>query len=333
MSNFNYEFKWAELNNLSKNEIIGKAALVDKTSVCKVYLYTHFHQNKRSIIIKLSSLLKPHKPLPEVIGVNCRNLYQYAGLRGYLFVIEQKFDVHTSISEAFMSEISRKVVLLVEEKDLFNCLQELFDDWKTYFVNITDGLSRQKQLGLYGELLFMRKVLFPEIGIEKSLEAWKGYMGNRHDFEIPGVSFEIKCSETKVPLRITISNEKQLNRGDLVHLYLIVYDIISSEAESGDLPSIINILLQELELFPQLYYEFRKNIMSLGYDFNSESKYNRSYTVVNSGREYFEVKDDFPTIVTEDIHRLKNTTAIMNISYEINMDACDEFRIHKLDFQ
>lgn len=330
---FNYETKWASLNSSSEKDNKGKASLVDKTSVCKVYLFTNFKDQRRSVIIKLSNSIKFDNDLPDVIGVTCKNRSSYGGLEGKLFVIEQKFSVHTSISEAFMSEIAKNIVKLDDESQLFNCLSNDFENWKNYFINITDELSREKQLGLYGEMYFLKNVLIEKIGIQRAIDSWKGYKSERHDFELPGISFELKATETKKPFRIKISNEKQLEIGKLRHLYLVVYNIVSSECDKGDLPLLINALIGELKKYPALLTEFKNNIMKLGYDFNSENKYNRTYSILNLKDENYEITDKFPAILTNDINKIKNTNAILEIKYSINLDVCQNFKVKKLIFK
>jgi hypothetical protein len=333
MSEFNYESKWASLNASSNRENKGKAVLVDKTAACKVYLFTNYIDQRRSVIIKLPNSFTYKNDLPEVIGVTCKSRSTYGGLDGKLFVIEQKFSVHTSISEAFMSEIAKNVVKLKDEKQLMNCLTKEFEDWKNYFINITDELSREKQLGLYGEMFFLKNVLMKKIGIQRAMSSWKGYDGERHDFEIPSISFEVKATETKAPFRIKISNEKQLEIGKLKYLYLVVYNIVSSESNIGDLPLIVNSIINSLKQHPILLTEFKKNIMRVGYDFSSENKYNRSYTILNLKNENYNITDKFPTILTSDINKLKSTKAILDVKYSINMDACSKFIVKQIIFK
>lgn len=322
---FNYEQKWSEINVASKSSEKGISALVDKNSVFKVYLYSDFLKMKRSVIIMLPENYKIKKKLPDVLGVKCSTQMNYGGLKGNLFIIEQKYAVHTTISELFMSEISRIIIGLSEIQLFEDMLNKIFEDWKSYFVEEMDSFGPQKQLGLYGEMYFMFNNLFKELGITAALNSWKGYEKNRHDFELPDISFEIKATTSINPLRIKISNEKQLEKGKLKHLYLTVYNMVSSEAKVGDLPKLISSILNELTQDPHSRNKFKRNIMRLGYHFEKEDEYNRSYTILNKSKEHYEIDDNFPSIGTKDLIKLKKSNAIMELKYEINLDACSEY--------
>ncbi len=323
---FNYEQKWNELNNTSKSSNKGISACVDENSFFKVYLFSDFQKMKRSVIIKLPNQYKIKKKIPDVLGVRCDIDINYGGLNGNLFAIEQKYAVHTTISELFMSEISR-IIIELEDIELFeDVLHKIFEDWKSYFVEEMDLFGPQKQLGLYGEMYFMYNVLFKELGITPSINAWKGYEKNRHDFEIPNISFEIKATTSNNPIKVKISNEKQLEKGKLKYLYLTVYNMVSSESSVGDLPKLVNLISKELDKDPHSRNMFRRNIMSLGYIFEKEGEYNRSYAIINKGEEYYEVDDTFPSIRLKQLGKLNKSNALMDIKYSINIDACQKYQ-------
>ena len=323
---FNYDQKWNELNNASKSSSKGNSALVDKNSFFKVYLFSDFQKMKRSVIIKLPDQYKIKKKLPDVLGVKCNLNIKYGGLGGNLFTIEQKYAAHTTISELFMSEISRIIIGLDNIQLFEDVLHKIFEDWKTYFVEEIDSFGAQMQLGLFGELYFMTNVLFGELGTSLALNAWKGYEKNRHDFELPNISFEIKATTSNNPLKVKISNEKQLEKGKLKHLYLTVYNMVSSESKVGDLPKLVDFITKQLANDPRSSIMFRRNIMSLGYRFEKEEDYNRSYAIINKGKEYYEVDDTFPSIRLKQLGKLNKSNALMDIKYSINIDACQKYQ-------
>ncbi len=323
---FNYEEKWKELNITSNSLKKGVSGLVDKNSLFKVYLYSDSTNLKRSVIIELPPKFKTNKKLPEVLGVKCSLQVTYSGLKGNLYIIEQKYAIHTAISELFMSEISRIIIGINDIKTFEDVLIKLFEDWKSYFVEEMDSFGPQNQLGLFGEMYFLHEVLFQELGIAPAINAWKGYQKNRHDFELPSISFEIKATTSNNPLKVKISNEKQLEKGKLKHLYLTVYNMVSSESKVGDLPKLIDFITKQLANDPNSRNIFRRNIMSLGYRFEKEEEYNRSYSIINKGQEYYEIDDTFPSIRLKQLGKLNNSNALMDIKYSINIDACQKYQ-------
>lgn len=59
-----------------------------------------------------------------------------------------------------------------------------------------DGLSLERELGLYGELLILEH-LSSRLGAEQAVAAWIGPMGEEHDFAGPGSRIEVKTTSTE----------------------------------------------------------------------------------------------------------------------------------------
>ena len=126
---------------------------------------------------------------------------------------------------------------------------------------------------------------------------------------LKNISFEIKATTTNNPLKVKISNEKQLEKGNLKHLYLAVYNMVSSEAENGDLPQLLSQIINSIKNI-QSKNQFKRNIMSVGYNFEKESNYNRSYSIINENRIYYEVDDTFPSLGIKDLIKLGKNPSI-----------------------
>ncbi|MCE3556525.1 PD-(D/E)XK motif protein [Pseudonocardia sp. RS11V-5] len=58
------------------------------------------------------------------------------------------------------------------------------------------GLSRERQIGLYGELLFLEASL-QQLPASTAVGAWRGFGRSEHDFVLPDVSFEVKTTTTE----------------------------------------------------------------------------------------------------------------------------------------
>ena len=195
-------------------------------------------------------------------------------------------------------------------------------------------MTREKQMGLFAELFFLSEILFKEIGVTESLNTWKGPSGERHDFMLPDLGIEIKATSTNLPLSVKISNENQLFKAPNESLILVVFQYAVSESTIGDLPMIVKEIETKLSKNPKQLNEFRRNILHVGYNYDEENKYTKRYSQLNPKREFYNVTDDFPRLTVEELNLLKKQSAFMDISYRINLDACESYLFPtKPDFQ
>lgn len=59
--------------------------------------------------------------------------------------------------------------------------------WQAFLrVNQPEGLSEISQQGLYGELWFLRQVVFSRLELLKGLQCWTGPKGTQQDFQFAG---------------------------------------------------------------------------------------------------------------------------------------------------
>lgn len=89
------------------------------------------------------------------------------------------------------------------------------------------GLDQQK--GLLAELLTLRDVIVPRIGVLNSLQAWVGPLGAVHDFRLPHASIECKAVRGIGEPFVAISSEHQLDPPANGPLYLRIVELQQCE--------------------------------------------------------------------------------------------------------
>jgi hypothetical protein len=74
-------------------------------------------------------------------------------------------------------------------------VQNVLAKWRRFWSGVAQGmLSKEQQLGLFGELWFLNRWLAPVVGVERALKMWRGPAGARNDFETPGMAIEVKTT-------------------------------------------------------------------------------------------------------------------------------------------
>ena len=71
-------------------------------------------------------------------------------------------------------------------------VQNVLAKWRRFWSGVNQGvLSKEQQLGLFGELWFLSRWLCPSVGTAKALQMWRGPAGSRNDFEVQGMGIEV----------------------------------------------------------------------------------------------------------------------------------------------
>jgi hypothetical protein len=190
--------------------------------------------------------------------------------------------------------------------------------WKAFLENAEpEGLSGERQRGLYGELKFILD-FSKSVEINKLINFWRGADKKSKDFIFGSVAAEIKTSLTKKHVKIPISNEQQLDTTGLNALMLCVYLMQEEGSNRLSLPDLVQEIRSKIKSNANLTTIFERKLFDYGYsDFQSGS-YTAKYQVI--GRTLFDVRDDFPRLTNSDIPE-----GVGDVTYTILTAACQSY--------
>lgn len=102
--------------------------------------------------------------------------------------------------EELFSLIVNKVLfaIRVEGRDPAIAIDKIIDEMRAALRPVAPDLSPGEQIGLFGELWVLSRVLFPTVG-SQSCHVWSGPDGERHDFAGQGVHVEVKTTTRSEP--------------------------------------------------------------------------------------------------------------------------------------
>ncbi|PKP42285.1 MAG: hypothetical protein CVT93_05145 [Bacteroidetes bacterium HGW-Bacteroidetes-10] len=331
MRKINFSNIWDKINDESRqspNSLIARK--IPSISKESVFIASDFNNNIRCLFIDLSSVkyLNTGKlPLFKGLEINEMELTIGDCKQRRFLRISQTIPNTENIFELFISDICKDIIDLqtfsLLEKTIFRSLSE----WKLFFERYpTEFLSISSQMGLYGELTFLEKILFPRYPFYESIQYWTGAKRTNHDFQFNNIAVEIKTTASKEHTKIHISSERQLDKTGLNKLFLILYHINTHENDtetslSSTVSRIRSLLSDDLialdafntQLIRCGYYDDFSKLYTLGF---SSSKCN-----------IFEVCEDFPSITTQTI-----PNGIGDLKYTIMVSACVHFEISESDF-
>lgn len=184
-----------------------------------------------------------------------------------------------------------------------------------------DLLSVREQIGLIGELLFLKDIMLPRSLPAAAVASWRGGYGDEQDFVVGNWQFEVKTQSSTADQRFLISSEAQLDTGTS-NLILCYQRIAASPARSDSL-TLNGLVLDLSEKFLSAGAgtgeTFNEGLDAWGY--GPRVEYDQPEWMLID-RKFFEVRDGFPRIVPAIL-----PLGVQNVSYEVVVHACEPFAI------
>lgn len=194
--------------------------------------------------------------------------------------------------------------------------------WQSMFDRVRkDGLSPEKQRGLFGELHVLHSVLLPQIPQIPAVMAWQGWEPSNQDFLIGGLAIECKTSMAKRHVKVKISNEKQLDERPHEMLILAHIRMDDSQALGVSLPELVARIRENLQSQPVARQEFDLRLMQAGY-LESQSDLYQSPSYKIQDARFYAVRDHFPRLTDENLPE-----GVGDISYSIIPSDLSDFEV------
>ena len=190
-----------------------------------------------------------------------------------------------------------------------------------YFMkrNKENRLTKEEQIGLIGELLFIQKYLMPKYTLLDTMNFWTGADADVQDFFVDGKRVEIKTCMSPSKNEVHISSLQQLYNSECqIYLGVFFLGIANSELESTfSLSSLAKTLAESLQQDTYAHELFVKKLASVGMFLDDD--YNDTFYTQNGFKSY-KVEKDFPRITPEDVK-----IGVTKANYIINLANCTEY--------
>jgi len=233
---------------------------------------------------------------------------------------------HTDIFLTVADDISRHLIDCSEVGVAVHNLVQRFTTWQRFLRRTTGGLlSTSRQLGLFGELVTLRDLLAPAIGVLDAVSAWTGPANAPQDFQVGRIAVEVKAIVHSEPQVFTIDGERQLDDHGLDALVLAHHRVVRHRQSGQSLPEIIAEFRARIGDDIATQDRFTGGLNTYGYDDSDELEYSTTgYTLRDSS--HYRVHHGFPRLTEAD---LPNGTG--GLRYSIAASACEAYRIEDAD--
>lgn len=182
-------------------------------------------------------------------------------------------------------------------------------------------LSRPKQVGLLGELLFLLH-LVGAIGPELALSSWLGPPRSEHDFALEEFEVEVKTTESERRIH-RVSSETQLTPS--VDRKLFVLSIqLTRGGGSKESFSLSDVVTQVREVMIDYRQAVDSRLEEAGWEDQFSELYNETF-MYRSAPKLFAVDEHFPRI-TRDVldENLERGELVTGVSYRIDLSSIPE---------
>ena len=212
---------------------------------------------------------------------------------------------------------------LIGEKSV-KCFLENLISAKDFFEedNVPRKLTKENQIGLYGEVYVLSKILTKKLTNEIALSSWTG-PSKKHDFTTQNKLIETKTTAANSK-KVNTSSTNQLapvfdKRLDLIFLQMLKLN--TGFSLNGIIDEYKDKLKNESEV---LLNDFLLKLTQCNYLDMHKDEYIQKYKVDKSN--FYEVRENFPYI--KDI-KTPEAISDLSITYKLDLEKCEDFRINE----
>ncbi|MEU9685387.1 PD-(D/E)XK motif protein [Amycolatopsis japonica] len=198
-------------------------------------------------------------------------------------------------------------------------------EWQRMLAGVSpDGLSREQQRGLFGELHALSELFLPTFGPD-AVYAWTGPDQQLQDFQFEPGSVEIKTATGHDANRVRISSERQLDDAGPGVLFLVTLALDARQSGRGmSLPELVrNVRSQATSL--GVAGELEQRLVRAGY-LDTQSRLYEDRRYAQRGRTVHRVTDGFPRITEQ-----TRPVGVSDVVYTVDLLAADRFLVGEED--
>jgi len=299
---------------------------VDPASSLDVYLGTDVAGTQLGVMLAVPHRLVPlQKDLPTGAGFAVKQHAVKYDAKGIVSLCV--FCTDTASEDIFLHFMEDLVSHLLAETGHELGVRTFLarvDLWQRFFVaGGVAYLSEELQCGLFAELLILRDLVIPAVGLSAGVDGWHGPEGSPQDFVLAGGAVEVKCSRAKAGGRIAISNEQQLDERPFPHLVLIYVAVTLGGGTNPSLSDIVPEIRSLLAASGRPLGIFNDQLITAGWLDAHAGHYSENRFFVREVR-FFAIRDDFPRILPGDF-----PSGVIEITYKLDLTAMLPFEVEK----
>lgn len=307
---------WRALATASGTEGWRSIPVTTSTS-CRILAGCHFPGGEEAVLVGFhhpASAAGPSLPSGHGFLVECPAIQVGDGTRHWVALTRQPsgdLDLFTAMAV--------DVLALLEASSAVNhnVLLRLFIGrvaaWQDFMDKERTGiLGLEAEIGLFGELVMLGRLLDAGLPASAAVEGWQGPIGAPQDFLIGSGAIETKATIATVGFPATIGSLDQLD--DSVRQPLFIAGVRLVAGEIGQtLPDLVTMTRTRLNNATGAIGVFNGSLLRAGYVHAFADRYGRRFTVADT--RLMQVGPRFPRLVAATV-----PPGIRKVRYEIDLD-------------
>ena len=230
---------------------------------------------------------------------------------------------YRDVLEVLVNDVSQRIALTPGESQAVKTFIARLHVWQNFLrKHGIEGLTKEAQIGLFGELSFLANHLVDRVPAHDLVNSWKGPTGGVQDIAIGGRCVEVKSTTVIPPVMVRVASMTQLD-STLVELLLLCHvSLVFDGSEGESLPELVDRLRVTIQNQDLMALDgFNAKLIEAGYlDSQCELYSDTRYT--HRGTRFFEVTDGFPRIVAGDLR-----DGISECTYTVLLTACAPYEL------
>lgn len=294
---------------------------VSPLGACEIVAARRFPRNEEAFLVRLSSLnIGFSERLPEGKGFEVVKADPFGDGDCWVAVTRKEFGSSDLFTE-MVTDVIGVIHSVATEKDeiVFRSMLQRIRMWQQFMSTSSGPLSSESQLGLAGELHFLKILL--EVGITPTvvLNGWVGPEDTPQDFLLGDGAIEIKATMSSSGFPVKIGNLEQLDDAIVSPLFLGAVKFVGSK-DGLTLSEMISDIKFRLENNPDAVDLFCERLLLAGYIESHARHYNRKFELKEL--RLFSVCEGFPRMTPGSV-----PSGILRAMYEINLDHAQNFLV------
>jgi hypothetical protein len=200
-----------------------------------------------------------------------------------------------------------------DERQIYQTFLGRIKAWQEFMKKGSGILTPESELGLIGELYFMKLLLDFPVSINDILSCWAGPEDGLQDFLLGHGAVEIKSTLSSNYFPAKIASLEQLDDSFIKPMYLGAVRLELSN-DGYLLSDVVNQIKNAISIDPYAKLKFENLLLHAGYSTLNEHDYTRKFSLVDI--YLIEVNSDFPRLTYGNVH-----AGVKNARYDIELQG------------
>lgn len=283
---------------------------------CHVLAARYYPEGGEALLFGFqSSSLEPGERLPCGHGFAVEEIRSSASLPGLVwYALSRQSAGDPALFAVLARDLLDSLGACPDEAVALLTLVERLRDWQRFMKRTQGGeLSREEEIGLFGELVFLEILLRSGFSPRQVLLGWLGPEGAAQDFDLGAGAVEVKTVVSKAGFPARISSLEQLDDETCPSLFVAAVRLVSDPAGEA-LPERVSRLRGLLGSDTSIARFFEKRLADAGYLEAMSGTFSNRFGVVET--RYFPVAGSFPRLT-----RTGLSPCILDASYVVDLDG------------